>query len=253
MRKKIGVLAIGLAVVLTGCTKVPDLSKVDNDIAAQYLADSLLKYDTHYEDALEYDHSLLNPTPTPEPTVAPATPTPESTDALENGTQANGNGETTEGNSANGASTSEGASVEGDQTVLTSVSVSDLYGLSGIEIKGSSYSVKKSYGTDYSVCIPKKGKKLLAVHFVIANDTGASKKVNLKKNKIEAGLIVNGQNLGKPLMTIVDGDLQYFNSKIGAGKKKQGVLLFEIDNSVKVSDVKVQFIKGNSEATVSVR
>lgn len=246
MRKKIGVIAISLAIMLTGCTKVPDLSRVDNDIAAQYMADALLQYDTHYEDALEYDHSLLNSTPTPEPTVAPATPTPD--------TPADGtNGASTEGTSENGASTDGGASTEGGETVLTSVPLCDLFGLSGIEIKGNSYSVKKSYGTDYSVCIPKKGNKLLIAHFVIANNTASAKKINLKKKKVEAQLVINGQSMGGPLLTIVDGDLQYFNEKIGAGKKKQGVLLFEIDKSVKVSDVKIQFIKGNSEATVSVR
>lgn len=254
MRKKLSVLALVMMVALTGCsTSVPDLSNVDNDIAAQYLADSLLQKDKNYEDSIEYDHSVLNPTPTPEPTAAPveATLAPSGSSTGTNGDSASSNtGASTSGQS--GVSTNETSDNNASEQ-LTSVSLSDIYGVPGIEMKGTSYSVKSSYGTDYAVCTPtKQGNKLVVVHFTISNTTGADQKVNLKKQNIQPNLIVNGEDAGKPLMTPLEGDLQYFNTTIKADKKKQGVLLFEIDKSVKVSDIKVQFTKGNNESTVSV-
>lgn len=250
MRKKLSVLALVMTVVLTGCsTSVPDLSKVDNDIAAQYMADALLQYDTNYEDSLVYDHSVLTPTPTPEPTVAPVEATPAPSDNSSAGTNQT---------AANGTSSGTGVSADGQngtsdaQNQLTSVSLSDMYGVSGIEMKGTSYSVKSSYGSAYEDYTPKKGNKLIVVHFTISNTSGSSQKVDLQKQNVQSALILNGENIGKPLTTFAEGDLQFFKSTIASGKKKQGVLLFEVKKSVKVSDVKVQFLKGNSEATISV-
>ena len=64
--------------------------------------------------------------------------------------------------------------------------------------------------------------------------------------------LVNGKPVGSPLLSIADGDLQTFNEKIGAGKKKQGVLLFEVSKSAKIASVEVQFGDGSRQANVSV-
>ena len=75
MKKKLCVLTMMMAAMLTGCTDVPDLSNVDNSLAAQYVADALLRNDKNYDDSLDYDHSILQATPTPAPTPVP-TPAP---------------------------------------------------------------------------------------------------------------------------------------------------------------------------------
>lgn len=249
MKKKMCVLALVTTVVLTGCSSdVPDLSKVDNNLAAQYMADRLLQKDKHYDEGLDYDHSVLQATPTPAPTVVPATSAPQTNGG--SGSTAGENASTTGGE---GASLSNGGSNgENSQENLQSVSLSDIYGVSGITIKGSAYRVVSSYGTDYAVCTAKKGYKLVAVNFSISNNTKSAKKVNLQKQKMQAELLVNGKSMGSPLLSIVDGDLQYFNAEIAAGKKKQGVLIFEINKNVKVSDVKVRFTKGSQEAVVTM-
>ena len=233
MKRKLCILVFAVTVVFTGCSyNVPDLSNVDNDLAGQYVADALLRYDKHYDEALEYDHTLLQPTPTPVPTAAP-------TKAPAGSASPNG-----QGDSSNGG--------EGAQTALKNVSLSDIYGVSGVTVKGNTYQVTSSYGTSYAVCQARKGKKLIAVNFTVSNTSKSDKKVNFQKKGVKAELLLDGESAGGPLLSIVDGDLQSFNTKISAGKRKQGVLIFEIDKSVKVGDVKVRFVNGNNESVVSV-
>lgn len=237
MKKKLCIVALGCAVVLAGCgTDVPDLSRVDNNAAAQYVADALLRHDKHYDESLDYDHSLLEPTPTPEPTQAP-TPEPE-------GSSAPGN---TEG--------AQGANAPEEGQSFTNVSLSEIYGVpGGVKVEETSYEMKNSYGSQaFAVITPKKGKKLAVIYFRISNDTGKAMKVNLEKAGVKPWLYLNGESAGGPLLSIADGDLQSFNTKIGAGRKKQGVLLFEVDKSAKINQLEVRFEKGNSQASVPVR
>ena len=77
-------------------------------------------------------------------------------------------------------------------------------------------------------------------------------KVNFAKQNLQAELIVNGKSVATPLQTIVDGDLQFFNKKLGAGQKKQGILIFEVDKSMKGNDVQIHFVNGSKEANVSM-
>lgn len=235
MKKKLCVLTMMMAAMLTGCTDVPDLSNVDNSLAAQYVADALLRNDKNYDDSLDYDHSILQATPTPAPTPVP-TPAPSGGPDKDDGSSV-----------PNG----DGGSKPGDN--LESVSVSDIYGISGINIKAGTYRVTSSYGSSVAVCTPKKGNKLVVVNFTVANTSKAYKKVNLQKQKIQAELLSGTTRLGAPMLSIVEGDLQYFNATLNGGRKKQGVLVFEVDKSTKLKDVKVRFVKNGKEAVVSVR
>lgn len=238
MKRKLCIIALVTAAVLGGCsTDVPDLSNVDNNIAAQYVADALLRNDKHYDESLDYDHSVLKATPTPMPTEAP-TPTPE---------------EKSEPAGTNGVGVNDGKGSEEGQSI-SNVSLSEIYGIPGVTIKQTSYEVKDTYGTeDYAVVTPqKKGNRLVVVHFRIANGNDSAKKVNLAGQKVSAELYINGESVGTPLLSIAEGDLQTYNGKISAGKKKPGVLLFEIDKSVKISSVEVKFVKGDKQASAAV-
>lgn len=232
MKKKLCVLTLAAAVVLTGCTQVPDLSNVDNNLAAQYVADTLLKYDKNYDDSLDYDHSILWATPTPAPTPTPV-PTPTQMPSSDEQESAGG----------------DGASVT---NTMKSVSLSDVFGVQGVKVKAGAYRVKSSYGSAYASYTAKKGNKLVVVNFTVSNTAAKSKKVNFSEKKIAAELISGEKSLGSPLLTIIEGDLQTFNEKIDAGKKKQGILIFEVAKSVKLSDVKLHFVKGSEEAVVSL-
>lgn len=235
MKKKLCVLTMVTVAALTGCSNGPDLSRLDNSLAAQYVADALLRNDKNYDESLDYDHSLLQATPTPAPTPVP-TPVPSDS---ENGESPK---KTTPG--SQGAKPSE---------TVESVSMSDIYGVSGIYIQAGTYRTMSSYGSDFAVCTAKKGNKLVVVNFTVTNTTKKKKQVNLAKEKMQVELLSGDERLGSPLLSIVDGDLQYFNAKMGGGKTKQGVLIFEVSKSTKVNNVKVRFAKGNKEAVVPVR
>lgn len=238
MKKKLCVLTLAASVVLTGCTEVPDLSNVDNNLAAQYVADALLKNDKEYDAALDYDHSLLQATPTPVPTAVP-TPVPSDSEA---GTSDNNPG---------GATANPDGNETGDDVI--SVSLSGIYGMSGVKIKAGSYRVMSSYGSDYAVCMAGSGKKLVVVNFTVSNATKKAKRVNLADKGMQAELLSGTKVLGRPLLSIVEGDLQYFNTMIAAGENKQGVLIFEVGKSTRIKDVKVRFSKGNKESVVAVQ
>ena len=231
MRKKLSIMVLAVVALLTACgAQVPDLSETDNNVAAQYVAGALLKYDKAYDDSLDYDHSLLKPTPKPTPTPMPVEDTPSE-------------------QQGDGQGSSNNQSVE----ARTKVSLSELYGVSGVKVKAVSYEVTNSYGENYAVCMPHSGNKLVVVKFRISNDSGKKKKVNLAKAGLSQNLMLSGQGYGSPQQSIVRGDLQYFNTTIPAGGRKQGVLIFEVNKSVDVKNVAVQFVKGSREAQVSVR
>jgi len=231
MKKKLCVIIMVTVAVLTGCSNGPDLSRLDNSLAAQYVADALLRNDKNYDESLDYDHSLLQATPTPAPTPVP-TPVPSDS----------GKGESTPG--SEGSKPSE---------AVESVSMSEIYGVSGVNIQAGTYRTTSSYGSDYAVCTAKKGNKLVVVNFTVTNTTKKKKQVNLTKGKMQVELLSGDESLGGPLLSIVDGDLQYFNAKMDKGQTKQGVLIFEVSKSTKVNNVKVRFSKGSKEAVVSVR
>ncbi|MBR1743452.1 MAG: DUF5067 domain-containing protein [Lachnospiraceae bacterium] len=239
MRKKVSLTAVAAALLLTACGPgVPDLSKGNNDTAAQYVADALLRNDKHYDEGIDYDHSLLVPTPTPEPTPAAVKP-----DGKEDGK--NG-GSSSSGTSGNGASA--------ENVSRKSVSVSDIYGVKGVTVTPVSYQLKSSYGSSvYQIMPTGKGNRLAVVYFNIANKTKKSKRVNLAKKEVSAELIVNGKSVGSPMLSLTDNDLQNMNVMLDAGKKKQGVFLFEVSKKTKVSSVEIHFTTDTKEATSSVK
>lgn len=230
MRKRLSIMVFAVVALLTACgVQVPDLSETDNNVAAQYVAGALLKYDKAYDDSLDYDHSLLKPTPKPTPKPKPVETAPS---------EQQGGGEDGSG--------SQGAEAR------TKVSLSELYGVPGVKVKAVSYEVVNSYGESYAVCMPHSGNKLVVVKFRVSNDSGKKKRVNLAKAGLSQSLVVNGESCGSPQQSIVRGDLQYFNTVIPAGSRRQGVLIFEVKKSVDVRNVAVQFVKGSREAQVSV-
>lgn len=226
MKKKLFVTAIVASMLVTGCTHVPELTKSDNNMAAEYMAGSLLKYDKEYEYALDYDRSILQATPEPTPTPVPvATP----------------------------AVSPAGNGAEATEEPIQNVSLSEIYGQSGVRVTQTSYSLKKSFGTDYSAVTAGEGKKLLIVYFQVKNTSEKMQEVNLMTAKLSYLLKSGEETLGKPLLTIAEGDLQYFDRKIKSGKSNQGVLVFEVDAAVNVQNTVIEADRDRKRAVISLK
>ena len=236
MKKKylFSILTMTSAVLLTSCaTQVPELSKFDNDKAAEYMAGEMLKYDTKYAYALDYDRSVLEVTPTPAPTKAPTvTPKPVSDPAQQDPSATGGAG--------------------GEETpAMQEVSIAEVFGMSGIEITYVSTALKDSYGKGYESIVASKGKKLLIITFRIKNTGDAPQTLNLFGSDTDY-VLYQGEQKKAPLRTSAAGDLQYFNAELSAGKSKQGCLMFEVDQNTKTEENSLQITNGTKQATITL-
>ena len=227
MRRKMVAVVLSAAVLLTGCTDVPDLEGTVQKMEAEYIAAALLKYDKYYQDGLDYDRSVLEATPTPTPTV---TPTPVS--SPENTATAGAQGFQSEPASAGAVNSTPEEQL---------VSLNQIYNQKDIQIRAGHYVIKKSLGNSWARITPREGKKLVVVHFTVRNTGTQKRKVNLLKQKdsLQYQLVVDGSSLGSPLLTILEEDLQFFQQTIAAGKSRQAVLVFEADASLKIKNAEL--------------
>lgn len=237
MKKKMIVTTVVAALLLTGCGySVPDLSKLDNRKASEYLAGELLKHDSGYQYGLDYDHSVLEPTP--EPTVAP-TPQPSAASKKDSGEK--------------GSSTPAGSEEGSEKPAVQEVALSDMFGRAGIQVEFVSSSLKSSMGDEYVSYTAPKGKKLLIAYFRVKNTSGEDKEVDLSGSKVQYRLLKDGVSAGDLGQTIAQGDLQYFKRDIKAGKSKQGILVFEVDKGLSIGNVSIVAAKDGKQATIALK
>lgn len=229
MKKGLCAAVLAAAIMLTGCTSVPDLSRLNNDMEAEYIAGTLLKYDANYDKMLEYDRSVLNPTPIPSPTATPLS--------------------TAAASKMPSNASSQGSISQPEEYV----SLDKISPAKGIQIKQESYELKKSYGSDYDNVSAKKGKQLFIVKFCIKNSSSTKKKVNMVGKKMSYSLEINGNNIGQPMITILERDMQYFNTSIPAGKSREAILVFSVDVSQKISNTKLYVSDGKQTAQISLK
>lgn len=254
MRSKLCIITIVACAALTGCSNVPDLSHIDNDLTAQYMADALLKNDDSYQGALDYDHSILEATPSPtvEPTPAVTVAPTQDTDSANAGSDG-ASTDNTQNNGTDSLASSEPGAQSSVEPQAEQVPPEQVYGIKGISMKAVSYKLVKSYGSSYANCTASKGKKLLVVQFSISNDSAKTKTIDLSKSGVQASVMINGQAAGDAMLSVVDEDLQHMRTKLAAGKKKQGVLLFEVDKGQKIDSVSVTFSARQKQADVAVK
>ena len=249
MKKRIcciAALTVTVSVALTGCADIPDLSDNDVEIISQYMAGAVLNSTDNYKYSFEYDQSVLMPTPKPTPTHMPTpTATPEAAGST------GGSGSSGGSSGSSGTLSANGAGNGSDSTIK--VNFGEIYGISGINVKQTSYDVTKSLVTQYSSITADKGKKLIAVSFKIKNTSSKSRNVDLAGKEVTYSISIDGKSYGAPLLSIAEGDIQYFNSRIAAGKSKTGVLIFQVDLGTKIKDIVVKAVKGNKEADVYVK
>lgn len=231
MKKRICVAVLLTAALLTGCTSVPDLDNVNRDLEAEYMAGILLKYDKNNQDMLDYDRSILTPTPTPVPSRKPAaSPSPSGQE-----------------------DTSQAAQGEDGAPAVNMVDADEILSKGGIHVELQTYELKKSYATNFTTLDAHEGNQLLIVKFHVRNTAGSGKKVDMTGRELKYFLEVDGASVGSPLQTILDNDLQFMRGKIAKGASKEAVLVFETAKSLKLQNAELTIMDGNKTAKVPLK
>lgn len=230
-------IPFGMAMLLlTGCgTDVPDLSRIDNSKTAEYMAGNLLKKDKNHDYGLDYDHAILDATPVPtvEPTDAPKKEQKgEKTDITDN---------------KEGSKESE----EPAGPAISEAPVTEVLGMKDTSISLVSSAVRDTLGDEYTYYKANDGKKLVVLYFRIKNASAKDQKVDFSG----ASYTLNNdeQAVAKPLHTIQEGDLQYFNKSISPEKSNQGLLAFEVDKGQSTDGLKLVIQKDQKKATIELK
>lgn len=233
MRKRLCAVVLAVLVMLTGCaSSVPDLSRLHNNMEAEYMAGTLLKYSKNYDEMLDYDRSILNPTPTPEPTRRPA---PKASDDVgQEGTD------------------DMGSSAQGEKPV-NFVELDQLSLKQEVRLEYVSCELKKTYGSHDASVSAHEGNRLLIVKFRMKNQSASDQGVDMSKAGMSFSLERDGASAGSPLQTILRNDLQYFREKIPGGESREAVLIFEIQGKQSVGDANVVVSDGKKAARVSLQ
>ena len=96
-------------------------------------------------------------------------------------------------------------------------------------------------------------KKLLVLYFRIKNTGNTNAKVDLHKNKPDFYLRSEEKQVGLLQHTVANGELQYFQQKIKAGDNRQGVLVFEVDQEINLSDVSLVAVRDDKQAEIAIK
>jgi hypothetical protein len=239
-RLKFAIIII-LVLSLSGCVKEKSLTEEKSDAIAEYMAGLILKYDRNYNQEMFSTAELTSknsgntvtqaPTqvPTPTPTLAPS--------------QFPSQGDTT-------AEVSDK-----DNSSVTDYSMLDVLKKKNFDINYKSYRLTNTYPDDtdkaYFVLEPRNGYQLMVVTFTTKNLSKSSKTLNLSKDNFSYKLKIN-ETVYKPLLTLLENDLQYIDEKIGSGKTKKALLIFEISKDDKVTNGKLEVSKGKKTGSIVI-
>ena len=136
--------------------------------------------------------------------------------------------------------------------LFRSVPAEKVFDLKQVDIKMMSSELKQTYGSADAAVTAHSGSKLYIVHFRVKNQASIRQKVNLLKKDLEYTLVSDGKVLGKPLMTILQNDLQYYKENMKAGRNSEAVLVFEIDGKQKLQNPVIQVTDGKVTGEIAV-
>jgi len=236
------VIAISCMLTLTGCIKKNEISETDSAAVAEYIAGVMLKNDKNYEEDLilpgedvqdqasEEAGSITSPpqelsiTPTPTPLV-----------------DQNSNG-----------------GVAADNTELVSnASLSEVIGANDFDIAYLDYQLCETYPEDetnsYFSLTPRNGAELLVASFSVKNTTQVEKRLNLSSTKIVYQLDINTGTFSKPLLTLLENDLQYIDVTVKPGKTKNVHLIFEVSKEAKIQNMNLIISRDDKTEIVKIK
>ena len=227
MKKVItGLLVLLCMAALTGCGKNDiSLTNEENDLVAEYIAGTLLKYSCNNE----WKYQKLN---TAQKTGVTTTAGTNSSTQTPTQSQA-GNSQKPTASSSSAASTATVSASGTAGTTSTDLmgSLPSALGLSGVTVKYKDYVTGSSYPSDAYVSVPaQSGCEVVAVELTLTNTSGQAVTLNSSGNvtfKLEVGGtgVVNYASILKNDITALK------NVSLAAGASKDVVVLFQVKES----------------------
>ena len=229
MKKRILLAGLVLTLcVLAGCLEATPLTDEEMDVAAEYAASLLLKYDKRYETPLYYAEervSRLTPTPTPTPKAKNPTATP--TPVAEN--------DNSSGNSA-------GEGVKATATPLATATPAPLYDLAETtkqltELIAAEHITVSCNGCElmdsvisnnYFSLQAKEGRQYAVVSFTLTNNSEQDVIFDASGKGLEYSIDVNTKDKSRVSLSLLENDLQYMEIPVPAFGSAEAVLVFEI-------------------------
>lgn len=237
MKKYIGCIAITMLTVglLTGCGSGIELTDEENNMVAEYMAATLLRYDLQYEKELIYTADIEEEEEfIPVEQIGEEEPTDDT--------------QTSEEISAD---------TEGEMTeVSASHTIADIFNTKKYEVTYVGMKEYASYseeGNDYFIVEAPAGSKLAVFQFEISNISSEEVSLDLASEGIAYALSIEGTSVEKPLLTALTGDLQYYSETIPAGESKTAVIVFAVNEDTDISKGVLGISKGDMIAAVSAK
>ena len=221
-----GLLVLLCMAALTGCGKNDiSLTNEENDLVAEYIAGTLLKYS--YDN--EWKYQKLN---TAQKTgVTTTAGTNSSTQTSSQSQAGNSQKPTASSSSAMSTTTVSASGAAGTTSTDLMGSLPSALGLSGVTVKYKDYVTGSSYPSDAYVSVPaQSGYKVVAVELTLTNTSGQAVTLNSSGNvtfKLEVGGtgVVNYASILKNDITALK------NVSLAAGASKDVVILFQVKES----------------------
>lgn len=227
MKKVItGLLALLCMAALTGCGKNDiSLTNEENDLVAEYIAGTLLKYS--YDNEWKY-HKLNTAQKTGVTTTAgtnSSTQTPSQSQA--------GNSQKPTASSSSAASTATVSASGTAGTTSTDLigSLPSALGLSGVTVKYKDYVTGSSYPSDAYISVPaQSGCEVVAVELTLTNTSGQAVTLNSSGN-VTFKLEVGGTGVSNYASILKNDITALKNVSLAAGASKDVVVLFQVKES----------------------
>ena len=221
-----GLLVLLCMAALTGCGKNDiSLTNEENDLVAEYIAGTLLKYS--YDN--EWKYQKLN---TAQKTGVTTTAGTNSTTQTPSQSQA-GNSQKPTASSSSAASTTTVSASGAAGTTSTDLmrSLPSALGLSGVTVKYKDYVTGSSYPSDAYVSVPaQSGCEVVAVEFTLTNTSGQAVTLNSSGN-VTFKLEVGGTGVGNYASILKNDITALKNVSLAAGASKDVVVLFQVKES----------------------
>lgn len=227
MKKVItGLLVLLCMAALTGCGKNDiSLTNEENDLVAEYIAGTLLKYS--YDN--EWKYQKLN---TAQKTGVTTTAGTNSSTQTPSQSQA-GNSQKPTASSSSAASTATVSASGTAGTTSTDLigSLPSALGLSGVTVKYKDYVTGSSYPSDAYISVPaQQGYKVVAVELTLTNTSGQAVTLNSSGN-VTFKLEVGGTGVSNYASILKNDITALKNVSLAAGASKDVVVLFQVKES----------------------